>query len=344
MTTAKTNVQAGLFLTNQHPAGADLVAAQRGQIDMVRHARDNGWDSVFAGQHFLPTSMAMLQPVPFLARIAADSGSMRLGLGILLLPLLNPVYVAETVASLDVLSGGRLIFGVGLGYRDVEYAAFGLSRADGVDRLETNLDIIDALWSRDNVSVDVPWCRLANVSLNVKPVQKPRPPLWFAANSDAAVRRAARLGDAWMINPHATFKTIRRQLDLYHAAVREAKRPTVTELPMMREIYCGPDAETAWDRAGPYLASKYKVYANWGQDRVMPTAENFGEPIQDLASDRFIIGSAEDCIEALLPWRDDIGINHFIFRTHWSGMPPDIALESMKILSDQVIPRLKAGV
>lgn len=343
MTPHRSAVQVGLFLTNQHPRGSDLVAAQHGQLEMVRHARDQGWDSVFVGQHFLTSPMAMLQPVPFLARLAADAGDMRLGLGILLLPLLNPVHVAETVASLDILTGGRLTFGVGLGYRDVEYAAFGLSRAEGVERLERNLEVIEALWAQDEVTVDLPWCRLDGVTLNVKPVQKPRPPLWMAANRDEAVRRAARMADTWMINPHATFETIRRQIVLFRRTAREAGRPPFSELPMMREIYCGPDTATAWRRAGPYLAAKYGVYADWGQDRVMPTEEDFRVPLQELAGDRFILGSPDECFDLLRPWRDEMGIDHFIFRTHWSGMPTRVALESMKMLSDEVIPRLKGG-
>jgi alkanesulfonate monooxygenase SsuD/methylene tetrahydromethanopterin reductase-like flavin-dependent oxidoreductase (luciferase family) len=75
----------------------------------------------------------------------------------------------------------------------------------------------------------------------------------------------------------------------------------------------------------------------------MPEAEDFTRPVTELGSDRFIIGSADECFEVLRPWRDEMGVNHFIFRTHWSGMPTDVALESMKILSDEVIPRLKTG-
>lgn len=91
-----------------------MVEALRGQIRLLHHARDHGWDSFWTGQHFLPT-MPMTQPVPFLARLAAEAGEMRIGLGILLLALANPLDVAETFASMDVVSGGRFTLGVGLG-------------------------------------------------------------------------------------------------------------------------------------------------------------------------------------------------------------------------------------
>ena len=106
----------GLFLTNQQFTTTDMVKALDEQIQMVHHARDNGWDTLLSGQHYLNEgNNQQLQLVPFLSRLIPEAGDMHIALGILLLNLHNPVYTAETVASLDVLSRGRLIFGVGLG-------------------------------------------------------------------------------------------------------------------------------------------------------------------------------------------------------------------------------------
>jgi alkanesulfonate monooxygenase SsuD/methylene tetrahydromethanopterin reductase-like flavin-dependent oxidoreductase (luciferase family) len=117
-------MKVGLFVTNQQTLATDMVAALGDQIAMVRMARDRGWDSLFTGQHYLNEGdNKQLQSVPFLARLAADAGEMTIGLGILLLNLHNPVYTAETVATLDVIARGNFIFGVGLGYRDVEFDA-----------------------------------------------------------------------------------------------------------------------------------------------------------------------------------------------------------------------------
>jgi len=332
--------QVGVFLTNQHPTDADLVAAQREQLSFVAAARDHGWDSVWAGQHYLPEGMSMLQPVPFLGRLMADAGEMRVGLGILLMALQNPVHIAETFASLDVLCEGRFILGVGLGYRDVEYGAFGLTRSEGVHRLEENLRLVRELWKGEPVTADLPWCRLDGAVLGVLPAQRPRPPIWMAANADRAVARAARLADTWIINPHATMSTIERQLELYRSARTEATEPPSRELPLIREVFCATDP-SAQRAARDYLTNKYRVYAGWGQDRVMPEPEDFTVPIDDLAADRFIIGSPDECLERLLPWQRRLGVNHFIFRTHWSGMPAAVSLGSMKLLADEVVPVLK---
>jgi alkanesulfonate monooxygenase SsuD/methylene tetrahydromethanopterin reductase-like flavin-dependent oxidoreductase (luciferase family) len=142
---------------------------------------------------------------------------MRLGLGILLLALANPLEVAETFASLDVVSGGRITLGVGLGYRDVEYDAFGIARHERVRRFEENLRMLEALWAGEAVSAELAWCRPDGATLTILPVQRPRPPLWMAADGDRAVERAARMADTWIINPHTTSSTIARQLQLFEA-------------------------------------------------------------------------------------------------------------------------------
>ena len=335
------NVCASLFLTNQQPVYTDQIAALEGQLQLLHAARDGGWESVFVGQHHLSGSLTHLQPVPFLARMAAESGDLRLGVGISLLALHNPVDIAETYASLDVVCGGRLTFGVGLGYRDVEYAAFGIDPSERVQRLESNLEIVLSLWRGEEVSVDLPWCRLDRQRLSLLPIQEPHPPLWMAANSDSAVLRSARLADAWFINPHATRATIERQLALYRQARKDAGRAeSPTELPAMREVFCAPTRQQAVEAAAQFLGKKYEVYAAWGQDKVLPGNEDFSAPFDQLESDRFILGSPEDCLVQLLPWRDELGVNHFVIRTDWAGMPSEVALGSLRLLTNEVLPVL----
>ena len=333
-------VQVGLYLTNQHPVGADMVEALRGQIRLLHHARDHGWDSVWGAQHFLPT-MAMTQPVPLLARLAAEAGEMRVGLGILLLALANPLDVAETYASMDIVCGGRFTLGVGLGYRDVEYDAFGISRRERVRRFEENLRLVEALWAGQAVSAELSWCRLDDATLTILPVQRPRPPLWMAADSDRAVERAARMADSWIINPHATTSTIARQLQLFDQVRRELARPPLPELPAIKEVVCAHTRERALEIAKPYLTAKYEAYRAWGQDAALPPEETFDLPFERLLQDRFVIGTPDDCLDQLLGWRDDLGVDHFIFRPFWSGMPVDTALESMDMLSREVVPTLR---
>jgi alkanesulfonate monooxygenase SsuD/methylene tetrahydromethanopterin reductase-like flavin-dependent oxidoreductase (luciferase family) len=197
-------MKVGIFLTCQHPPGSDMVVALEGQYAMARLARDRGWDAVATGQHYLSAGVRQVQLVPYLARLAAEAGEMTGIAGVLLTTLHNPVEVAESIASLDAIWCGNFVFGVGLGYRDVEFDAFGVPRGRRVRRFEQCLELVKRLWTEDNVSFENEICKLSNVTMTCRPIQQPHPPIWFAANNDRAVERAARLGDSWFINPHAT--------------------------------------------------------------------------------------------------------------------------------------------
>ncbi|MCB1548679.1 MAG: LLM class flavin-dependent oxidoreductase [Hyphomicrobiaceae bacterium] len=332
----------GLFLTSQQKLSADLVRSVDEHIAMVHLARDKGWDLVVSGQHYLNEGdNKALQPVPLIARLAAEAGEMTLGLGILLLNLHNPVYTAETVATLDIICRGNFVFGVGLGYRDVEFDAFAVPKGERVRRFEEYLALVQRLWTEDSVSYDGPTCRLDKVRLNTRPVQVPRPPIWIAANNDPAVKRAARLGDAWFINPHSTLETIRGHVKLYRETLTACGKPAPRHLPIVKEIFCARDRATAIAEAGPYLLGKYRDYAKWGQDKVMPGNEDFTRAFDDLIKDRFILGSPEDCYEQLRPYWEEFGVDYFVFRTRWAGMPLATALSSVRLISDEVLPAMR---
>ena len=332
----------GLFLTNQHHLDKDMVSAFQEQVDMVHHAREFGWDSLITGQHYLNEgNNQQLQPVPFLARLIPEAGEMTTGIGVLLLNLHNPVYTAETIATLDVLARGNFVFGVGLGYRDVEFDAFDVPKGKRVARFEEYLALIQRLWTEESVTHHGETCRLDGVRMNIRPVQRPGPPLWFAANNEPAVRRAARLGDTWFINPHATLGTIRSQLAAYRDEHERIGKAMPRELPLFREIFCAKDRATAIAQAGPYLLAKYQAYAAWGQDKVMPAEESFDKELDALLRDRFVLGSPEECYEQLRPFWEELGVNHVVLRTHWAGMPLALALESMHLVSRELMPALR---
>jgi alkanesulfonate monooxygenase SsuD/methylene tetrahydromethanopterin reductase-like flavin-dependent oxidoreductase (luciferase family) len=334
-------MKVGIYLTNQQPLGTDMVSALEEQLVMLRAARERGWDAVATGQHYLSEGMCQLQLVPFLSRLAAEAGEMTGIAGVLLLALHHPVEVAEQIASLDVLWRGRFVFGVGLGYRDAEFDAFRIPRGERRRRFEEHLTLVKRLWTEDGVCHDGETCKLDRVTLTLRPVQRPHPPIWFAATTDRGVERAAGWGDTWFVGPHATLPTVVRQMALYRNALARTGRPAPRDLPILREIFCAPDRETALRVAGPVLASKYGAYARWGQDGALPAEESFQRPFDELARDRFILGSPEECLAQLRAYVDKAGVNYFLLRTHWSGLPLSASLQSMRLLGDEVLPALR---
>lgn len=330
----------GLIISKQHPPGVSMVERFREHVDQVRAARDAGFDLIVMGQHYLSTPFQEIQTLPSLARLAAEAGSMRIGATVLLLPLLNPVDVAEQVATLDVICEGRFVFGAGLGYREEEYEAFGVQGKERVARFLECLQVIKRLWTEDEVTHHGRFFRLTRARMALKPVQKPHPPVWFAANNDGAVERSAQMADAWVINPHATLAVLQRQMALYRKALQAAGKPWPAEVPIIKELYVASDRRTAIQECRPFLEAKYKAYGAWGQDKALPQGDRFDVAFEELVRDRFIIGDPDDCIREIQRHADLLGANTFIFRIQWPGMEQAKVLRSIGLLADRVLPAL----
>ena len=330
----------GLIISKQHPAGVSMVDRFREHIDQVRAARDAGFDIIVMGQHYLSTPFQEIQPLPALARLAAEAGTMRLAATVLLLPLLNPVDVAEQVATLDVISEGRFVFGAGLGYREEEYEAFGIQGKERVPRFLECLEVVKRLWTEDEVTHHGKYFHLTRARLVLKPVQKPHPPVWFAANNDAAVERTARMADAWVINPHARLPVLQQQIALYRKTLAAVGKAFPKELPIIKELYVAADRRTAIQECRPFLEAKYKAYGAWGQDKALPQGDSFDVAFDELIKDRFIIGDPDDCVRELRRHVEALGVNCFIFRVQWPGMEQAKVLRTIKLLAERVIPGL----
>jgi alkanesulfonate monooxygenase SsuD/methylene tetrahydromethanopterin reductase-like flavin-dependent oxidoreductase (luciferase family) len=330
----------GLIISKQHPPGVSMVERFREHVDQVRAARDARFDLIVMGQHYLSTPFQEVQTVPALARLCAEAGPMRIGATVLLLPLLNPVDVAEQVATLDVISEGRFIFGAGLGYRDQEYEAFGIEAAERVPRFLESLEVIKRLWTEDEVTHRGRFFRLTNARLVLKPVQRPHPPVWFAANNDAAVERSARMADAWVINPHAKLPILERQMDLYRKARAESGKPMPAERPLIKELYVAPDRRSAFAECRPFLEAKYQAYGAWGQDKALPHGDSFAGGFEELVRDRFVIGDPDDVIRELRRYAEALDVNCFILRIQWPGMEQAKVLRTIKLLAERVMPAL----
>src|SRR5262249_52660536 len=150
------------------------------------------------------------------------------------------------------------------------------------------------LWAEDEVTYRGRFFHLTNARLALKPVQRPHPPVWFAANNDRAVERAARMADAWVINPHAKLEVLERQVALYQKTHQTGGKPSPAELPIIKELYVAPDRRTAIQECRPYLEAKYQAYGAWGQDKALPQGDHFAMTFDELVKDRFVIGDPDD--------------------------------------------------
>jgi alkanesulfonate monooxygenase SsuD/methylene tetrahydromethanopterin reductase-like flavin-dependent oxidoreductase (luciferase family) len=336
-------MQLSLIVRGQHPPG-DIAGHLRDDLELVRRADALGFDGIVKGSHYSTHPFQSVQQIPFLAYAAAIAPRLRLICGLVLLPLHKPLDLAEQLATLDLMSNGKLVFGCGIGYRDVEFKAFGVPRAGLGKRFEECLEAVKRLWTEDFVTMRGAHFELDGATCTVKPVQQPMPPIWIGANADVAIRRAARLADCWYINPHNTLTTIERQMDLYKRALDEYRRPFPKEVPMRREVFVAPSRAEAIRRAQPYLEEKYKAYRAWGQDKVMPAGDDFDHGFDDLLEDRFLLGSPAEVAEQMIRLNRRLGVNHIVASVHWPGMPNRLALDQLQILAEDVMPQVRRGL
>jgi len=342
---ARGKFQFGLVVRGQYPAADDPVQRFQETIAMARRADALGFDSITKTSHYSSHPFQMLQQVPLLARFTAEAPNVRLNAGIVLLSFMTPLAVAEEFAAIDVMSGGRLIFGAALGYRELEFKAFGVPKAERVRRFEENLIAVKRLWTEEKVRMKGGHFELDDASCLPKPLQKPHPPIWIGANADPAIERAARMGDCWYINPHNSIETTARQLEIYRRALDKAKKPFPEELPMRRELFVAKSKQEAMRLCGPYLKAKYDAYAAWGQEKEMPSDDNqLARAFDELAGDRFLIGSPEEVAEQILNLNRRLGVNHLVMSIEWAGMPQSLVFETMQLLAEEVRPKVLQGM
>ncbi len=184
-------------MANTHPAaGTDLTQMVEEVIAEAQQAERCGFDSFFLTEHHQEPSGYLPSPLPLAAAIAARTSRIRIGTGIAILPLYHPTRLAEDCAVIDIISKGRLILGVGQGYQEGDFAAFGLKVSDRVSLFEEGIEILRRAWTEEKVYFVGKRYALRNVMVTPKPVQKPHPPIWVAALGDEPMKRAGRLGDA----------------------------------------------------------------------------------------------------------------------------------------------------
>lgn len=316
----------------------------REHLEQVALARELGLSSVWAGQHFLSHPFQMFQSVPLLARMAAEAEGMTVGTAIVLLTLLNPVEVAENAATLSAIAAGNFVLGVGFGYRAAENEAFGVSRVPRGERaalFERQLEVVRRLLAGETVTASGEGFELSGARLALVPERPPQ--VWMAANGDRAVRRAARLGDAWFVNPHTRLDELERQMRIFREERATARLPEPSAGPVLKEVCVAATDEAALEIARPYLKGKYDAYVEWGRSDVLPPSDTLRREFAELtAGGRFVLGSPDTCVEILGDHIDRLGADHFVCRLQWPGMPQRDVLSSMRLLAQEVLPALQA--
>ena len=247
------NFTAGFALPQVFPDGRIDVAEIR---EVARKAEEEGFADLWTQEQLIGTSQS-IEPLTLLSYVAAITDRIRLGVSVLVLPVHSPLHLAKRLASLDVLSGGRLIAGVGIGSKWDE-RALGIERGRRVGRFMNVLNAVDALWREERANLDGDFFSLNDIPMAPKPIQTPHPPIWFGARVEAAVRRAAKHGDGWMGPGSSSIETFEELVPVLRDELERADKDPAT-FPISKRVYLAidDDEERARTRLRAWFAHNY---------------------------------------------------------------------------------------
>jgi alkanesulfonate monooxygenase SsuD/methylene tetrahydromethanopterin reductase-like flavin-dependent oxidoreductase (luciferase family) len=324
----------GVMINHQYLPEEDLGRRIEEGVQTTELLRDLGYDLLFSHHHFL-ANMVTPQALPILAHLVPYSGRMRLGIGVYIATLEHPVALAEHFATLDQISGGRLVWGVGAGYREDEFRAFGIDLATRQSRLYEALELVRRLWSGEEVQFEGRHFSVHDVRISVRPKQQPRPQIWIGANGPKTIIKAAANGDAWLGSPNVKFKWANGNLQSFRSEQERLGIDTADrEYPIVRELYIADTDERARAEVHPYMWNEYSAFSDYD-----PIYADYYEEMYDKA---FLIGSPDTVAEKIATLADG-GWNTFIFRTDWAGMPIELVHRTITRFAHEVMPRF-AGV
>ena len=320
------------------------VDAYHNSLEQIALAEKYGFDMVTTSEHhmvedngYFPSNMVTC------AGIATRTEKMRIGTCVLLLPFYHPLAVAEDATVLDIMSRGRFVLGVGLGYRREEFAAFNVPFEQRAARFEEALGLVRRLMTERSVTHPGPYFPMEDVTLMPRPVQNPCPPIWVAAKLPAAIRRAARMGNAWFADPVTPLKVLKERKQVYLDALAETgKDASQVEFPLRREAYVAEESKQAWEEAREPMLYNYQEYLDWGHlvdDEGRPVKRG-AEAMENLRR-RFIVGSPSDCIRQIRRYQEELGTTSIHFRIQFPGLDHGKILNSIRLLGEEVLPHFQ---
>ena len=308
-------------------------------LRQVEAAQRNGLTYITIGHHYLYGDLRWLQPVPTLARLAAElNDDVTLATTIIQAPLYHPVALAEELATLDIMSRGRLVVGVGAGYRSDEFTALGVDFADRFAMLDESVALMKRLWTEDHVTHTGRFWQLEDARPHIQPWQVPHPPLWVGAMGPVGVRRSARLGDGWPVTPETKIPDMVRLLSLYEDERERLGKPQVRH-PLRREIVPAATTDAAFERF-EYMA-KERLVAYAQRQLATRDAGELTSSFREVAAKETFIGTPDECIEQIRALAAIVPIDPILVRAQWPRMTSDQVVAYLDDLGRDIVPAVR---
>ncbi len=308
-------------------------------LEEVVRAEDLGFDSVWMEEHHSVVEHYWPSPLAVLAGFATRTSRMTLGTDIAVAPFHHPVRLAEDVAMLDVMSKGRAVLGVAIGYKPDEFALYGAALERRGARFEEQLAIIRGLWTQESLSFKGAHYTVEG-RLEPKPVQKPHPPIWIGGWGDITLRRAATLADNWIPGPTADLARLLRGKQQFLDNRAAAGRGALAEWPLTRDVIIADTDAEARELAERHIMVSYRrEYAGGWKHPFIDAA--IATDLDTVKKDRFLIGGPDQVIRDLKPFVEQYGVTHLICRLFFPGMPHRHIMRELTLLAKEVLPAFR---
>lgn len=320
----------------------------RTHLDLIVDSEALGYDDAWLTEHHFVDDGYSPSLLPIAAAVAARTSRIRIGTFLVLLPMHNPVRIAEDTATVDLISNGRFELGVGLGYRREEFSNQGISHTERGARLQEGIDIVQRLLRGDTVTIDGKFSKLNGIQIVPPALQRPHPPLWLGAIAPKAIERAAKMGFHFQAVGSALLDKA------YDAALMKyGRNPADFNIAQLRAVFVAPSREQAWEQAAKGLHYMASCYAKWfaeandkpGDDKAMEGIPSVEDAIKAQKFSFFgedaIVGTPKDACEMIDDYRKRGRLTHMVCAMALPGVAPHLVRGSMSLFAKEVMPRFK---
>jgi alkanesulfonate monooxygenase SsuD/methylene tetrahydromethanopterin reductase-like flavin-dependent oxidoreductase (luciferase family) len=344
-------MQCGLFTELQCPEGRQESHLYDELLEQISQAEVLGFEAMWMAElHFHRRFSILSAPLLTAAAAAQRTQRLRLGVAVNLLPLHHPVRLAEEGAVLDVLSHGRLDFGVGRGHPfPGVYDTFGIAPAESRERFAEALDIVVGAWTQAPFSYQGEHFQVSAIDVVPKPVQQPHPPIFVAAGSPETYRTTGERGLAILVPGHVQpMEALRDNLANYRQAGCAAGREAQLRATFLIPIYVAERQQQAEAEPEPHVMYYYRVLGGLLAGEFPESYQRYGESRRRLGTlsydairrERAVFGEPSYCLERLHQIRETLGVQRLMAWMNIGGMPHDLVLRSMRLFAERVLPVL----
>ena len=308
-----------------------------GLLDQAVLAEQIGFDSIWVSEHHFTEEGYLPSLAPMLAVLSQRTSKVKLGTAVLLAPLHHPLRLAEDMALVDQLSGGRLEIGMAPGYRPEEFEVLGVPKKQRGRRTDETIELLQLAWKGARFSYHSEHFNFDDVIVAPPPYTDGGPPLWIGGSSKFSAARAAKYGCGFMSDSGASIDVYGEYRSSYQGAVG----PRVAT---NRVLFAASSHEMAWEEAGESLLYQFNCYRKWFADAT--DADTHGGVVTDyraLSAAHYFVGTPDEIVEAIRAAEREFGFEELIFWARPPGMRLEVSTRSLELIAKEVLPAVSGS-